>query len=78
MKCQVCSGEMKLKHIQHDLWVGKKLFVIQDVPADVCDLCGETVFNPKITDRILTTVKFSKKSKRRLMEVPVLTLKHAV
>lgn len=78
MKCQVCSGEMKLKNIQHDLWVGKKLFVIQDVPAEVCDLCGETVFNPKVTERILSAVKASKKSIQRHMDVPVLTLKHAV
>lgn len=77
MKCQVCSGKMKVKRINHDLWLGKKLFVIKDVPAEVCEQCGETVFTPQVTDRILSTVKFSKNQRQR-MQVPVLTLKHAI
>lgn len=77
MKCQVCSSKMKLKHIDHDLWLGKKLFVIKGVPAEVCAQCGETVFTPQVTERILSTVKFAK-NPRQIMKVPILTLKHAV
>ena len=77
MKCQVCSGKMKVKRINHDLWLGKKLFVIKNVPAEVCEQCGETVFTPQTTEKILSSIKFAK-NPRQSMKVPILTLKHAV
>lgn len=77
MQCQVCFGKMEFKRIPYDLWIGKKLFVIKNVPAEVCDQCGETIFTPKTTEKILAAVKFGK-SAHEMIKVPVLTLKHAV
>ena len=77
MKCQVCSGKMEVKRINHDVWVNRKLFVVQDVPAEVCERCGETVFTPQVTERIFSTLKRSDSPKKTL-KVPVLRLRPAV
>ena len=77
MKCQVCSGKMEVKKINHDVWVDRKLFVVKGVPAEVCERCGETVFTPQITDRILSTLKHAQNPQKTL-KVPVLQLRPAV
>jgi YgiT-type zinc finger domain-containing protein len=69
---------MKTRHIRYDLWVRKKLFVIDDVPAEVCVRCGETVFTPQVTENILSSIQSSKQHTRKVISVPILTLKHAV
>ena len=68
---------MGVKRINHDVWVNRKLFVVQDVPAEVCERCGETVFTPQITERILSTLRRSDSPKKTL-KVPVLRLRPAV
>ena len=77
MKCQVCSGKMEIKKINHDVWVDHNLFVVKDVPAEVCERCGETVFTPQVTKRILSTLRHVRNPQKTL-KVPVLQLRPAV
>lgn len=50
--------------------------IITDVPADVCDQCGETVYAPEVTDQILQIVQSvrEKKPAPRTVEVPLFSL----
>ena len=32
----VCGSQMESKRIKQDLWIRKKLIVVEDVPAGVC------------------------------------------
>ena len=40
-KCYFCRGKVERKHITLDYRWGEDLVVIKDVPAGVCQQCGE-------------------------------------
>jgi YgiT-type zinc finger domain-containing protein len=41
MKCLVCHHDMIERHVTLDLRYGGELVVIEEVPAIVCENCGE-------------------------------------
>lgn len=57
MRCLVpsCSGNYQDKEISHSTQVKDELFVVDNVPAKVCDTCGDTVINPK-TNEVLQKI----------------------
>jgi YgiT-type zinc finger domain-containing protein len=65
---------MEEKTITVDLRIGDKLFVIEEVPAKVCNNCGEKVFTPDITRKLQNLVKRRRKASR-IVKVPVFCLK---
>ena len=73
-KCQFCGGNVIKKTISLDLWKKEELYIFKNVPAKVCEQCGEKYFSSKIYGIIDKLLK--KKSKPdETMEVPVLSLK---
>lgn len=72
-KCPLCHGRVTPKKVKLDLWVKGKLIVIEDVPADVCDLCGEEAFTPQISKKIDQLIRKAKKPKTQTV-VPVFSL----
>ena len=52
MRCRMCHSDMEEKSIAVDLRIGNKLFVVEKVPAKVCDQCGEKVFTPAVTKKL--------------------------
>lgn len=55
MKCIICrNGETHSGHVTVNLQRGETSIIIKNVPADVCDNCGEYYLNENTTDRILT------------------------
>ncbi len=73
MKCLVCHSEMVDKRVTVDLRIGDELLIVEEVPATVCDRCGERVFTPEITRRLQTLAKQRKKPPRTV-SVPVFSL----
>jgi HTH-type transcriptional regulator/antitoxin MqsA len=67
---------MEEKTITVDLRIGDKLFVIEEVPAKVCNNCGEKVFIPDITRKLQNLVKRRHKASR-IVKVPVFSLKQS-
>ena len=57
MECLVCHHPMVQRNITLDLRTGEELLIIEDVPATVCENCGEKVFTPKITRQVQAIVK---------------------
>jgi YgiT-type zinc finger domain-containing protein len=39
--CAVCGGELKPATITHEEHRGNQLYLFQNVPAQVCTMCGE-------------------------------------
>lgn len=84
MMCKVCGGKME-KEILSSISrtysdEGKDYHVIiTEVPVEVCDQCGETVYTPDVFDRLLSIAQKVKNSKvpRKTIEVPVFSLKEA-
>ena len=52
MKCDLCEGEYRKKVVTRNYrWYGKTI-VIEDVPALVCDGCGDTLIREETVTAI--------------------------
>jgi YgiT-type zinc finger domain-containing protein len=57
-------------------WGNDLLAIIEDVPAGVCDTCGERYFKPTVVKAMEQTAHSNARA-RRTVEVPVRQLKVA-
>lgn len=47
-RCYFCRGTVKQQRVTHvHPWKGE-VIILEDVPADVCQQCGETYFAPEV------------------------------
>jgi len=73
-KCCFCKGKTEIKNIDVDFRWGDKLFVVKNVPVEVCSQCGEKYYSAKISKKLDNLVKKQKSSKikpRQVIQVPV-------
>ncbi len=57
MSCEVCAaGERRPQLIQYSLSTAGRLVLVDHVPAEVCDRCGEVTLSPAVVDRLQQTV----------------------
>jgi len=68
--CYYCGGEVKEKKINLDFRWKEKLYVLENVPAGVCNQCGEKYFTAEVSEEIDRLVKFAEAKKH--ITVPVL------
>lgn len=52
MLCAFCGGETKRKKVKRQHWLDKKLYIVENVNAEVCRECGERYFHAKTLDVI--------------------------
>lgn len=54
MKCTIlgCQGEYEDKKIVHTVHHAGRLVVIDNVPAEVCSVCGDILLRPETIRRI--------------------------
>lgn len=54
MNCSIngCPGEYEERQIVHTVRHGGRVVVIDHVPADVCSVCGDTLFKPETVRHI--------------------------
>ncbi len=76
MTCLLCRAEMEDREVTLDLRLDEELFIIQNVPAQVCPQCGERVFSPETTDRVLSLAR-RRTAFDRMVSVPVADLRKA-
>ena len=56
-KCYFCKGKTKIKNLDVDFrWEGK-LFVVKNVPVEVCLQCGERYYSAIISKKLDNLVK---------------------
>ncbi len=54
MKCTICRhGETKAGTVTVTLQRGETIVVVKDVPADICENCGEYYLSESVTKRSL-------------------------
>ncbi len=51
-KCPLCGGEMCDGITTAPFFVGEKIIVIKDVPAEICSECGESYMKSSVVDGI--------------------------
>lgn len=64
MKCTIqnCPGEYEVKHIVHTVKRGDNVLVFENVPADVCTVCSDTLLTPDTVRHIEELVRCGHRS----------------
>ena len=52
MICEFCVGKTKVKNVKRQHWLNKKLYIVENVKAEVCTECGERYFHAKTLDAL--------------------------
>lgn len=52
MICDFCGGRTTKKEVRKQHWLHGKLYIIENVVAEVCRECGERYFHAKTLDAI--------------------------
>ena len=63
--CSFCGGEVKEKRVELDYRYKENLYVFQNVPAGVCNQCGEKYLVSSVAKMIEKMIR-SKKSKKTI------------
>lgn len=54
MNCPLCrNGQLRSGRAATSILRESLVLVVRDVPADICDNCGEQFFDADVTDRLL-------------------------
>lgn len=75
-RCVFCGGNVREEVVTLDIRAADGLVVIEDVPAEVCQKCGEKTFTPETTKLIQKLVR-SEPAPAKEICVPVVSLKEA-
>lgn len=52
MQCEFCDSETTQKKVRKQHWFKGKLYIVENVDAEVCSQCGERYFHAATLDRI--------------------------
>ena len=52
MKCEFCNSETTAKKVRKQHWFHGKLYIVENVDAEVCTQCGERYFHATTLDAI--------------------------
>jgi YgiT-type zinc finger domain-containing protein len=66
MICKFCSGNTAKKTVKKQHWLKGKLYIIENVEAEVCNQCGERYFHAKTLDAIDRLLESDHEVKDRL------------
>ena len=71
MKCYLCSGEMKEELVTITRYRKGSYYLLEDVPAMVCEQCGEKWFSMKTVINMDELMEKPLESDERFITVPV-------
>jgi YgiT-type zinc finger domain-containing protein len=74
--CEFCDGNTYEDDVKMCLWEGEEVFIIEDIPARICDKCYEQFYDDVTRLRIETLRRegFPRQGAKRVMEVAVFSL----
>jgi YgiT-type zinc finger domain-containing protein len=52
MKCEFCDGGTVAKSVRRQHWFKGRLYIVENVVAEVCQECGERYFHATTLDAI--------------------------
>ena len=66
MKCSIvdCPGEYEQREVVRAVRQGDRIIVVEHIPAEVCDVCGDVLFTPETIERLETLRKTTRPSAR--------------
>ena len=73
MRCEFCNGQTSKKKVTKHHWLDGRLYVVENVQAEVCTECGERYFHATTLDAIDAMLRGKHRVKDTL-EVEVVSL----
>ena len=73
MTCEFCGGKTRKKKVKRQHWLRGKLYIVENVEAEVCAGCGERYFHATTLDEIDRYLLADHKVKERI-DVEVISL----
>ena len=73
MTCEFCGGKTTPQKVKRQHWLKGKLYIIENVVAEVCAQCGERYFHAKVLETIDQLLEKKHDVKER-MDVEVVAL----
>ena len=73
MRCPFCRGELKEKLIQYVQPYQGRVFIIENVPAEVCSQGGEPLIRPEVAEKIQNIV-WNEPTPQKSAQIPVYDL----
>ncbi len=54
MRCSIagCPGEYEQREVVRAVRQGSRIIVIEHIPAEVCNVCGDVLFTPETIERL--------------------------
>ncbi len=65
-RCYFCGGKVREQRVDVDFWWGDKLVIFEDVPARVCQQCGEKFFRSEVYEEMESMVQREEKPLARI------------
>ncbi len=74
--CPSCQKLTYAATVRTNVWLGDRLIVVEDIPAQVCELCGEQYYDELTSETLRALVGDDLESvkPKRVMEVSVYSL----
>ncbi len=71
--CYFCKGKVRSKRIRHVHHWGDEIVIFENVPAEVCEQCGEVYFAPDVLE-MMDKATLKKQKPDKTLAVPVFSL----
>lgn len=68
--CSVCKASLKKQKIRYTQSIGEKIFIVENVEAEVCPQCGEQYLSPDTVEKIQNIIE-SGKTPKETRQIPV-------
>jgi YgiT-type zinc finger domain-containing protein len=75
--CSVCEADLKVERITYTQTIGRQVYIVTDVPAQVCHQCGAQYLSPEVVDAIQELIE-ARRAPQETIEVPVYHVSQAV
>lgn len=72
-KCPLCGGILVEKRVTHPQEYEGEIVILENIPAEVCQQCGEVLLRPGVLEQVQQIV-WEKKTPHRTAQVPVYDL----
>lgn len=66
MICEFCGGKTKSRKVRKQHWLHGKLYLVENIKAEVCRSCGERYFHAQVLDAIDKMLQSEHRVEKRL------------
>ncbi|NES25073.1 MAG: YgiT-type zinc finger protein [Symploca sp. SIO3E6] len=77
MICEFCGGQTRKKQVKRQHWLGGRLYIVENVEAEVCTECSERYFHAATLDAIDQFLSVEHPVKKKINVEVVSLVQHA-